>query len=193
MSIEAPQHVNKENGESGKELEKAIKDRLEGLAKNGEQSKAEQAGETPAGDQLESIRNKINETATKKSELVTAVNLPDDTTRQQIYLDKKGAHKDKLKEVQSNLPRSDRMFSKVIHTKAVTVASDAAAQTIARPTSMFWGGLFACLATASLYFTAKYIGFQYNYLISFISFVGGYFVGLIIELVLRLVRRPSAV
>jgi hypothetical protein len=189
MSAEQNPQYNQEPSAESHELQKAITERLEHVApKNAaEHGHAEQAG----NDQLEAIRQKINETATKKTELASAVTVPEDTSRQQVYLDKKGARQHKLQEVQSNLSGSERTFSKVVHNAAITKASDAVGNTIARPTSLFWGGLFACLATATLYFTAKYIGFQYNYLISFISFVGGYLVGLVVELLLKLVHRPS--
>jgi hypothetical protein len=180
-----------ETGESGKELQKAITERLENLkSDNGETAKAETSAEKPA-DNLEAIRDKINETATQKSELADAVNVPDDTSRQQVYLDKKGALKAERQKIQANLSGSDKVFSKVVHNPILAAASDAVAGTVARPTALFWGGLFACLATATLYFTAKYIGFQYNYLLSFISFVGGYLVGLVVELLLRLVHRSN--
>ncbi len=174
-----------------KDLEKAIAERLEATAKSPEASKVEQASET-SSEQLESIREKINETATKKSEFADDLAAPVDASRQQVYIDKVGARKAKLQEVQSNLSGGERTFSKVIHNKAVNAVSTSLSNTIARPTGVFWGGLFACLATGGLYFTAKYIGFQYNYLISLISFVGGYLAGLLVELSLRLARRPSA-
>jgi hypothetical protein len=186
MSEIAPKQ---EVSQATKELENAITERLENLSSDsGETAKVEHSVERPADNQLEAIRDKINETAAKKSELADAVAVPDDTTRQQVYLDKKGALKSERQKIQANLSTGDKVFSKVIHNRAITAASDAAAATVARPTSLFWGGLFACLTSAMLYFTAKYIGFQYNYLVSFISFVGGYLVGLVVELLLRLVH-----
>jgi len=186
-SIKVTNEVSKET----KELERAITERLEQAPQSHESSHAERAAETTT-EQLDSIREKINQTATKKSELAGSVAVPDDTTRQQVYIDKKGARKAKLQEVQSNLTGSERAFSKVIHNKAINTASDSLGNTVARPTGLLWGGLFACLASASLYFTAKYVGFQYNYLISLMSFIGGYLIGLLVELSLRLARHPSA-
>jgi hypothetical protein len=84
---------------------------------------------------------------------------------------------------------TDRILSKFIHQGAVDAASEALSKTIARPSGMIGGGLFALLSTTLLLVTSRHYGFRYNYLVFFSTFVIGLGIGLAIEAAFRLLRR----
>jgi hypothetical protein len=104
---------------------------------------------------------------------------------------KKEAFDAEIKQVREHLSKRDRALSRAIHAEPVRVASEIGEKTIARPQALLYGGIFAALSSAALYVTAKYIGFSYNYLLSFLFFAGGYCLGLLVELLVRLLRGSS--
>lgn len=99
------------------------------------------------------------------------------------------SYKKTVKRIQSKLSKSDRALSKVIHQPTVDKASSAIAVTIARPSGILAGSFFALVGSASLLYFAKHYGFTYNYAFLFVLFVAGYVVGLLLEALLKLIRR----
>ena len=88
-----------------------------------------------------------------------------------------------LKQVQRRLPGSSRALSKVIHQPAIRVISEAAGNTISRPSGLLGGGLIAFLGSAVYLYLTKHVGMPYNYFVFSLLFVGGFAVGLILELI----------
>ena len=82
-----------------------------------------------------------------------------------------------------------RAFSKAIHQPVVEKISDYAAPTIARPSGIIGGGIFALLGSAILLYITKHYGYRYNYLVFIVLFVGGFIAGMIVELIIRAVMR----
>lgn len=101
------------------------------------------------------------------------------------------AYRKTIRRIQSNLSKPERAFSKVIHNRAVESTSNAVGSTVARP-SAFLGGSFLALtgSVVLLYMTRQY-GFTYNYAVIFILFVGGYVLGLLIELLVKTFVRKN--
>jgi hypothetical protein len=145
-------------------------------------------------DRINEIRSSIQESATSSSETIQAVAAPANHNNQLPYHDKKSRAQELDKElntIRKQLPKSEQVLSRVVHTKSIQTVSNAAEKTVARPQALLWGGLFAVISSAALYMTAKYIGFEYNYLVSILCFVGGYAVGLIVELALRILHPAT--
>ncbi len=88
-----------------------------------------------------------------------------------------------LAQVQRKLPARQRQLSKVIHQPVVRMVSESAASTITRPSGLLGGGLVALIGTSGYLYMAKHIGFNYNYLVFILLFVGGFGLGLALELV----------
>ena len=97
--------------------------------------------------------------------------------------DKKTTLNRKLKQVQRELPVTDRALSKVIHQKTIRAVSEASAKTLTRPSGLLGGGLLAFIGTSAYLFFTKYIGIPYNYGIFVLLFIGGFILGLLLELV----------
>lgn len=84
-----------------------------------------------------------------------------------------------------------RVLSRVIHQPAVRVVSEAAGRTVSRPSGLLGGGLVALTGTSIYLFTAKYMGFKYNYAVFTALFIGGFAFGLILELLVWAATAPK--
>jgi hypothetical protein len=103
---------------------------------------------------------------------------------------KSDAYKRSIQKARTQLSAPDRVISRIIHQPAVESVSNVAAATVARPSGMLMGSVFALLGSALLLFMARRYGFTYNYLVMFICFISGFTFGLLVELFWRLVRKP---
>lgn len=86
-----------------------------------------------------------------------------------------------MKEVQSNLSRSERTFSKIIHNKTIEKTSDALAGTVARPNALLAGSVTAFLFVTAVYLIAKYYGYPLSGFETIGSFILGWIIGLIYD------------
>lgn len=102
---------------------------------------------------------------------------------------KTNAYTQTLRTIQRRLPRVDQAFSKVIHNRRVEATSEFAAKSVARPSGILGGALFACIGSSVLVYLTRHYGFPYNYTMFIVFFVGGFGVGLLAELIVRLIRR----
>lgn len=101
------------------------------------------------------------------------------------------AYKRSLRQIQSKLPKAERLMSRVIHNGTVEKVSNISAQTIARPTGLLVGGFAALAGSSFVLYQAKHYGFVYNYSVLPILFGGGYLLGLMLELVLKRFKQKS--
>jgi hypothetical protein len=150
--------------------------------------------EKQAEQMQETARAAIHETAGNMAPLALPVDdKPQDN--QPLYIDKtvkKLRMKQSLSQVQRELTPMERGLSKLIHQPAVRAVSEVGAKTVSRPSGLLGGGLLAFLGSSTYLFMTKYIGFRYNYLVFLLLFVGGFVLGLVLELLVRLVRpRPA--
>ena len=105
---------------------------------------------------------------------------------------KSQSYRKTLQHIRSQLNKPQRAFSKVIHQPVIERMSAVGAQTAARPSGILGGATFAFLGSLALLIVSKRLGFSYNYLAFFGLFVGGFGVGLILELLFRIVRPRRA-
>jgi hypothetical protein len=102
---------------------------------------------------------------------------------------KDDAYRRTLQKVRGHLSAPDRAFSKLIHQPTVEMISTVAANTVGRPSGLFMGGLFALAANSFLLFMARKYGFAYSYTVMILGFMGGFALGIVLELIWRLLRR----
>lgn len=105
-------------------------------------------------------------------------------------LRKAGLQKE-LAHIRRKMGKTDQIGSKVIHNKAVSVISSGLSKTIVRPSGMLSGAVIALVGTSLYYFFTKSVGVKYNYFIYIILFVGGFVVGLLIELIFRIFKKDK--
>ena len=101
------------------------------------------------------------------------------------------AKKQALKNIRRELSPAGRIFSKAIHQPIVDAVSETAGKTIARPTGLLSGGMFSLISSIAVFGAAKYYGYEYNFFIGIISFIGGFITGLLIEGLVRLASRSK--
>lgn len=156
--------------------------------------KAEKAEHKEKND-LETIRQSI-EKETKKQEQSKSEQAKDkENDAGTIVIDrtvKRKAYKKELKKVQSQLPAAQRSFSKIIHNKTVENISEVGAKTVARPSGILGGSLVALLGSTGVLLMSRHYGFEYNFFVFIALLIGGYFVGLILEMLLRLLFKKHS-
>jgi len=96
-----------------------------------------------------------------------------------------------LQSVRKDLKPSERVLSKVIHNPAVDAVSQAAEKTVARPSGLLFGGIFAFVGSSAFLWISKHYGYEYNFLLFLLFFLGGFGVGLVLELLMRVLRRRA--
>lgn len=102
---------------------------------------------------------------------------------------KSTAYKQTLKHIQTKLRGSDKVLSRIMHQPAVEKLSNVGANTIARPSGVLGGGFIALLGSSVLLYLTRHYGFEYNLTVFFILFAAGFLAGIILEGVIKLVRR----
>ena len=94
-----------------------------------------------------------------------------------------------LRKVRSRLSSPEQALRKVMHNKAVESASNVVGRTAARPSGILGGGIFALLGSSILLYMSKSAGFEYNFFVFFIFLGGGFIVGVLVELIIRFIRK----
>lgn len=176
---------NLQNGpESGIELSESAAEQLEKLAKSPERSvelsprDAEAAAERARVEALESAvsveaggkeRNNAGEQTTARRR--------DPVNKKQ----KEASFKRQMKDVQAELSPASRVFSKVIHNRAIEKTSDILGSTVARPNAILAGAVTAFILTLAVYVVAKNIGYSLSGFETIAAFVIGWTLGIIYD------------
>jgi hypothetical protein len=95
-----------------------------------------------------------------------------------------------LQQIRRKESAPQRALSRVIHQPVIRVVSEAAGKTVSRPSGLLGGGLVALLGTSGYLFYAKHMGFEYNYFVFTALFIGGFAVGIGLELLAWLLTTP---
>lgn len=90
-----------------------------------------------------------------------------------------------LVRIQKSLPYAQRNFSKVIHTPIIKDVSEVASKTVGRTSGLLGGGIAAFLGTTIYLYTANHTGFRYNYMVSILLAISGFFIGIFIEFIVN--------
>jgi hypothetical protein len=94
---------------------------------------------------------------------------------------KKLAYQRTIKLTQKRLSKPQRSFSKVVHQPMVEALSNAAEVTVARPSGLFMGGLLSVVSSLVVLYICRHYGYEYNFMVSLATFVGGFLIGVLIE------------
>lgn len=175
-------------GEHNPELKK-LQDKAHERAKH----KAESARHEHA-ENIGEIRSRIESAAKAKHE--HAPHKPEHHARperdQTVLVNaelKDMAYRRTLRRTQAKLSAPDRTLSKVIHHPVVEAVSEVAGKTVARPSGILAGGIFAFIGSSAFLWIARHYGYEYNYLLFALFFIGGFFVGLLLELFIRVASK----
>ncbi len=155
--------------------------------------KAEAEGEKHgSSEHLEHVKSAVESQAISGKEMSPAENNKD-SAPSTGYVNrelKDMAFTRSLNTARRHMNAPSRAMSKVIHNPVVEKVSEVAGETVARPSGILGGGIFALIGTSILLWVTKHYGYTYNYLVFFILFVAGFAIGMTVELVVRtFIRR----
>jgi len=91
------------------------------------------------------------------------------------------SYKRTMKQVQDELPTSNRIFSKIIHNKVIEKMSDIVGDTIVRPNAMLSGAVVAFVLTLLTYTVAKTIGYVLLGFETIAAFIIGWIIGIVYD------------
>lgn len=94
-----------------------------------------------------------------------------------------------LKKTRQQLSKPQKTLSKVIHQPQIDAISDVTGKTIARPSGLFFGGLFALIGSLLYLFLSYRYHFAYKYIAFSLFFIGGFIIGLLVEFLGKLFKR----
>lgn len=97
-----------------------------------------------------------------------------------------------LSSVRRSLSAPEKQLSKFIHKPIVEKVSDIGGKTIARPSGILLGGIFSFIGSLGVYLLARHLGGELRYSIFAITFVFGFILGLIVELLWRIFSRKKS-
>ncbi len=136
---------------------------------------------------LESIKQSVDKTAVSKEDYNTSESAADNApaaTYVSRELKEMGFRRN-LNNARRQMSTPARAISKAIHQPVVEKISEVAGPTVARPSGILGGGLFAFAGSAVLLYLTKHYGYRYNYLVFILLFVGGFVAGMFVELIVR--------
>ena len=86
-----------------------------------------------------------------------------------------------METVQSQLPKSSRAFSKVIHNPTVEKVSEVTGRTVARPNAILSGSMAAFVLTLAIYTLAKINGYPLSGFETIATFIIGWLAGMLFD------------
>lgn len=95
--------------------------------------------------------------------------------------ERNASYKQRMKQVQRELPAAQRGFSKVIHNPVVEKTSDAVGATIARPNAILSGAVVAFFLVLAVYVIAKFYGYPLSGFESIAAFILGWVIGILYD------------
>ena len=140
---------------------------------------------------IEHIRAKAEIEATSSEdtfEQTTSKNEKDRPTFMNREL-KTMAYQRTMKRIRRQLPAPARVLSSILHQPVIESTSEFASKTLARPSGILAGGIFAFIGSSVFLWASRHYGYEYNFLLFALLFVGGFFVGLIVEMLLRVLGK----
>lgn len=153
--------------------------------------KSAEAYESERQDLIEQAQNVIKQEAVSNEDL--PVEKPHEAPKQ-LFVNqelKSISFQRILTRTRKQLSRPERSLSRLVHQPAVDKVSQVGEKTIARPSGLLTGGLFALVGSSIMLFMAKHYGFRYNLFVFIVLFVAGFFVGLLVELLLSFTRKSG--
>jgi hypothetical protein len=185
MSERLPHSPEQHKG-ADKELEKRQQEALRELQEKAKESEHEHQKN------LEQIRERAELEAASSEKTKSELAPSDKDEQKSLHINqelKSMAYQRTLKRARNKLPAPMRPLSAFMHQPAVEAVSELGAKTVARPSGILAGGICAFLGSAVVLWISRHYGYEYNFLLFALLFVGGFFVGLILELIIRTMRR----
>lgn len=176
-------HEKLPSAEGSKEQSEKIKSNLEKEANSAEKHSSKEIKETRKTVESEALSGKESLPGTgEKNQSQQAITKAEKTR----------TYKMTMSRMQGQLSTPSRSFSKFIHTPFVEKSSAAVGSTVARPSGILGAGIAGFVGITLIMYLARKNGFEIanSYTLIAILFVGGWALGLLFELLLRIIRKP---
>lgn len=98
------------------------------------------------------------------------------------------AFKQLMNRVRKHMSKPEQAASKFMHKPAIEKASEIGEKTVARTSGVLFGSIFSFIASLGTYYFSRRNGYDMTYSIFIVSFLGGFFAGLLIELFYKATR-----
>ena len=170
------QRAAQELERAGKETQEKLREQIEQNAERG----AERAhDEEPARHEAEQVAAEVAAEQQKQQEKQSAVaEKAEQKPLTKDDINKK--YKETMTDMQAKLPKSSRVFSKVIHNPVIEKTSEVVGNTVARP-NLIIAGAIGSLASVVIYAIARRYGYELSGFETIGFFILGWTVGAIIE------------
>lgn len=177
-------HEHSKNHEHAAELKEIERKSHEKSAEKAKDAAHEHKGN------IENIRESIEKEAlTSETSKGREKHSPKHEKDQSRYVSKElvdESYRRTLNRTRQHLSSPEKAFSKFIHNSVVDSVSELASKTVARPSGILAGGIFAFLGSSVFLWIARHYGYEYNFLLFAVLFLGGFFFGLLCEAIIRL-------
>lgn len=141
----------------------------------------------------ETARANIDDLAKNKEEVIVTGDLSSDKKDADMRWTSKElltqTYQRSLASIQNRLSRPEKTFSKTIHNPLVEKTSELASTTIARPIGILFGSIFSFIGSLGGYLVVKRLGGELPYSIFAFLFVGGFALGLLLEILLLIYKK----
>lgn len=154
-------------GEQQKEI---LRESLEAAETAHEGNSNKQRASLEALDSAESINEKKHATREQS---------PAERRRSPSKQQRDASFRSQMRHIQDDMKPSERLFSKLIHIKAVEKTTDILAATVARPNALFISSIFAFISVTVLYLLSK----NYGYPLSGFETIGAAAIGWILGMI----------
>lgn len=140
---------------------------------------------------IEQIRDLVNEqaveSATNTSQEQTAHGEPEEANTYWYSREyRELAFKQLMGRVRTHMSKPEQAASKLIHRPGIEKASEIGEKTVARTSGVLVGSICSFIASLATYYFSRRNGYDMTYSIFIVSFIGGFFVGLLLELIYKM-------
>jgi len=181
------QHKSSELDQGSKEAEALAREKLNEIIERGKDVPHD------LHEKAEDARHEAKQEALSRDEiLATHEEEEPEEPQMPVNNELKGmAYQRTLNRIRKDLSAPERSFSKVIHNKAVENFSEVAGKTVARPSGLLFGGIFAFIGSSLFLWASKHYGYEYNFLLFALFFVAGFALGLLLEILFRVGKKAK--
>lgn len=171
-----------EHSRENPELEKAGNERRAELTRE----RLERSKEIESQRDMEELKEAAERAAETAKERAKEKNLSpaerrSDTPLKRSAAAKKAAYTRTMQETRAHLSAPSRVFSGVIHNKAVERTSEVVGSTVARPNAILSGAVSAFVLTLVIYLIARHYGYPLSGFESIGAFIVGWVLGLLFD------------
>lgn len=175
---DSPENRNEKIEVSAEQYEKS----KELLEKNAEQSRVENGERSEEKARIEALEQAVSVEAGSAEKKRKEPKSPARSRHGVVSKkEKKASYERNMKQIQAQMPASQRAFSKFIHNPAIEKTSEAVGSTVARPNAILAGAVVAFFLVLVVYVVAKFYGYRLSGFETIGAFIVGWIIGILYD------------